>query len=179
MQFPVKSTFVVLSFLESRLPGVAFLTYKREDGNPQLDSVVFGRKAGLVCDHPLSMRIMDDGHDPSLSSTIGTCIVGFDLRLVKGFSARPSATEDGAHSFDLEGSNLEKVASWWNARNPIQDRVRAFMGVDLNSELTAVPGVDTAKKPFSKGPVAGYTDCLLYTSPSPRDQRGSRMPSSA
>ena len=26
-------------------------------------------------------------------------------------------------------------------------------------------------------PLAGY--CLLYTSPSPRDQRGSRMPSSA
>ena len=27
--------------------------------------------------------------------------------------------------------------------------------------------------------VAVGTDCLLYTSPSPRDQRGSRMPSSA
>ena len=26
---------------------------------------------------------------------------------------------------------------------------------------------------------AGVTSCLLYTSPSPRDQRGSRMPSSA
>ena len=25
----------------------------------------------------------------------------------------------------------------------------------------------------------GYEGCLLYTSPSPRDQRGSRMPSSA
>ena len=25
----------------------------------------------------------------------------------------------------------------------------------------------------------GFTSCLLYTSPSPRDQRGSRMPSSA
>ena len=25
----------------------------------------------------------------------------------------------------------------------------------------------------------GYNGCLLYTSPSPRDQRGSRMPSSA
>ena len=24
-----------------------------------------------------------------------------------------------------------------------------------------------------------FNDCLLYTSPSPRDQRGSRMPSSA
>ena len=28
-------------------------------------------------------------------------------------------------------------------------------------------------------PVAMAKDCLLYTSPSPRDQRGSRMPSSA
>ena len=27
--------------------------------------------------------------------------------------------------------------------------------------------------------VHGITTCLLYTSPSPRDQRGSRMPSSA
>ena len=25
----------------------------------------------------------------------------------------------------------------------------------------------------------GFKNCLLYTSPSPRDQRGSRMPSSA
>ena len=32
------------------------------------------------------------------------------------------------------------------------------------------PGVDFAVDPC---------DCLLYTSPSPRDQRGSRMPSSA
>ena len=27
--------------------------------------------------------------------------------------------------------------------------------------------------------IANYPGCLLYTSPSPRDQRGSRMPSSA
>ena len=34
---------------------------------------------------------------------------------------------------------------------------------------------------FSVGPdgIAENDDCLLYTSPSPRDQRGSRMPSSA
>ena len=30
-----------------------------------------------------------------------------------------------------------------------------------------------------RAPVFVYYDCLLYTSPSPRDQRGSRMPSSA
>ena len=36
--------------------------------------------------------------------------------------------------------------------------------------------------PFSRRPsglVAQRMHCLLYTSPSPRDQRGSRMPSSA
>ena len=33
---------------------------------------------------------------------------------------------------------------------------------------------------ISEGLVGGAAyDCLLYTSPSPRDQRGSRMPSSA
>ena len=32
----------------------------------------------------------------------------------------------------------------------------------------------------SKGkPATGFIACLLYTSPSPRDQRGARMPSSA
>ena len=30
-----------------------------------------------------------------------------------------------------------------------------------------------------EGALAGTWNCLLYTSPSPRDQRGSRMPSSA
>ena len=36
-----------------------------------------------------------------------------------------------------------------------------------------VPGMDAA------GVLDQIGDCLLYTSPSPRDQRGSRMPSSA
>ena len=32
---------------------------------------------------------------------------------------------------------------------------------------------------FGTGLLGAFTTCLLYTSPSPRDQRGSRMPSSA
>ena len=32
---------------------------------------------------------------------------------------------------------------------------------------------------FDKGEIYNIKPCLLYTSPSPRDQRGSRMPSSA
>ena len=36
------------------------------------------------------------------------------------------------------------------------------------------------REPFlGGGSVAIHITCLLYTSPSPRDQRGSRMPSSA
>ena len=34
-------------------------------------------------------------------------------------------------------------------------------------------------QPMADGLKAILKDCLLYTSPSPRDQRGSRMPSSA
>ena len=32
---------------------------------------------------------------------------------------------------------------------------------------------------YRRLPKRGFKSCLLYTSPSPRDQRGSRMPSSA
>ena len=39
----------------------------------------------------------------------------------------------------------------------------------LELSRTDLPGLATAL----------FKDCLLYTSPSPRDQRGSRMPSSA
>ena len=39
--------------------------------------------------------------------------------------------------------------------------------------------VDGGKAPRVASPAGQFLDCLLYTSPSPRDQRGSRMPSSA
>ena len=37
----------------------------------------------------------------------------------------------------------------------------------------------TGRKEDAGNAIAQETGCLLYTSPSPRDQRGSRMPSSA
>jgi len=159
VEFPIKSTFVVLSFLESRIPGVVFMTYKREEGNPQLDSVLFGKKGTSICDHSSAMKIKDDGFDPSSANPVASCLIGFDLRLVKGFSARPPATEDGDYSFKLSGQNMEKVASWWNARNPIQQRVRSFLGGDLSTEFTHVPGYDMKKGTIkSNGIDPGYTE---------------------
>ena len=48
-------------------------------------------------------------------------------------------------------------------------------GVVIKEYTEEVVQCDDGAKDF----LHGYGICLLYTSPSPRDQRGSRMPSSA
>ena len=55
----------------------------------------------------------------------------------------------------------------------------AYLGESVTQAVITVPAYfDDAQRTATQeaGTVAG---CLLYTSPSPRDQRGSRMPSSA
>mmetsp|Transcript_3910 Transcript_3910/g.9475 ORF Transcript_3910/g.9475 Transcript_3910/m.9475 type:complete len:1074 (+) Transcript_3910:420-3641(+) len=134
VRFPVKSTYAVLSFLESRLHGVAFLAYKRDEGNPPLDNILFGPNAKLVCDHPLAMRSKSDNPSDPMSA-VATCFLGFDLRQVKDFQALPSLKEDGSASLDLDSPSLDRVLGWWIARNPIKDRIKAFSGVDPSSEV--------------------------------------------
>ena len=68
---------------------------------------------------------------------------------------------------------------------------RVVGGAALTNEILTLIGEAVAKakndgalvvedpKPQLLTAVARPTPCLLYTSPSPRDQRGSRMPSSA
>ena len=150
VKFSVLSTTVVLGFLESRLPGVMFFMYKRDNGIPPLDSTVFGPYAPMICKHPLAMKVKGDSSravPPSLtdedalptSSTAATCLVGFDLRMVKDFSARPTMSEDGAACFRLDGPSMEKVSSWWVARHPINDRVKMFMGLDPKADVIDMP----------------------------------------
>ena len=45
--------------------------------------------------------------------------------------------------------------------------------------IKVIVGFLTARAKACVKQIARLYDCLLYTSPSPRDQRGSRMPSSA
>ena len=57
---------------------------------------------------------------------------------------------------------------------PAQPRARTERGA-----LKVVAGNDYEGGLFAPIVVVARNICLLYTSPSPRDQRGSRMPSSA
>jgi hypothetical protein len=144
VKFPVKSTFVVLSFLESRLHGVVFMTYKKDEGVPLLDNILFGPNARFICDHPLALRSKnDDSSKPS--SVVAASMVGFDLRQVKDFQALPSLKDDGSASLDLDSPSLDRVLGWWIARNPIHDRVRAFTGIDSNSEVLNALGLHDSR----------------------------------
>jgi hypothetical protein len=144
VKFPVKSTYVVLSFLESRLHGVVFMAYRRDEGNPLLDSLLFGQMARRVCDHPLAMRTKcENGSEPY--SEVGACLFGFDLRQVKDFQALPSLKDDGSASLDLDSPSLDRVLGWWIARNPIKDRIKAFTGVDTSSDVVNAFGLNDGR----------------------------------
>ena len=73
---------------------------------------------------------------------------------------------------------LLHIDTTWKFREMIEfrDRTARELGLDLVVH-TNQEGVAQGMSPFVHGSRV-YT-CLLYTSPSPRDQRGSRMPSSA
>ena len=69
---------------------------------------------------------------------------------------------------------------WIDIEYPLLPTTKEFIQV-----MELMQWGDGAPGRILEGDVSGYRDggiiyrCLLYTSPSPRDQRGSRMPSSA
>lgn len=142
--FPPKSTNIVLSFLESRLHGVVFLTYVREEGNPPLDNVVFGSNADRICCHPLAMRVKEESCETP--STAGTSIFGVDLRLFKSFGLCPAWDDPQAAYFDLNESSGDRLIAWWKARNPVVDRLKAFTGIDTSLEAIHVQGHDDERE---------------------------------
>jgi serine/threonine protein kinase len=159
LQFPVRSTYIVLSFLESRLPGVVFMTYRRDEGKPSLDSVVFGPCNKSFCHYPLAMKIRQDPLTPSCNTACS--LFGFDLRLVKDFLARPSVDCNGLASFDLQHSSNELVLNWWKARNPMQERLKSLTGIDPSVAITSVEDsaeTRTSRSTFSELDSAGFKE---------------------
>ena len=86
-----------------------------------------------------------------------------------------SKNNRGAVKRDL--TLMMKAAS--KAGIPIVVGTSGQAGGDLNLEWTRDIAVEVARELGIRPRIALLYSCLLYTSPSPRDQRGSRMPSSA
>ena len=63
------------------------------------------------------------------------------------------------------------------ASNRVANLLKDF-GIEVHQGIAKTGVVGVLKKGTSNKSI-GIRACLLYTSPSPRDQRGSRMPSSA
>ena len=67
----------------------------------------------------------------------------------------------------------------WNLESPASHYIHQIISSDLSSfgEFDAIGTSEMLSLPQSEADI--YYSCLLYTSPSPRDKRQSRMPSSA
>ena len=83
-------------------------------------------------------------------------LMGMAFRIVVYAEAKPLAKRASDAAFDRVAV-LNKIMSDY----------------DPSSELSKLSDL------AGSGKAARISDCLLYTSPSPRDQRGTRMPSSA
>ena len=108
------------------------------------------------------------------------CVIVFTLLL---FSSCTDKT--GLSIKDLDNSMIESPQTQADIdRNKIIKYVKAkgLKGNFTSSGIFFVidnPGEGLEKPTNDSNITAHYIGCLLYTSPSPRDQRGSRMPSSA
>ena len=104
---------------------------------------------------------------------IGWLILGW------GFDAEPLVFDDVSVSI-VSGEEFEQMRA---AATPEPGTAEPTAPVQPVVDETPPPSpaeeepTETAPPPDPVDPPA--EDCLLYTSPSPRDQRGSRMPSSA
>ena len=85
-------------------------------------------------------------------------------------------TQSGS-SFHYMGSQVADAEGVELSFKPLQ-KVGAVIGALKSGQIDAWSIVPHIAKPLA-GSGAVHIICLLYTSPSPRDQRGSRMPSSA
>ena len=80
----------------------------------------------------------------------------------------------------VEAEEIDTLNIYWatmKAMTVAVDQLAATLGCAPGHVL--VDGNRLPRWGYAATPIVGGDACLLYTSPSPRDQRGSRMPSSA
>ena len=90
--------------------------------------------------------------------------------------ARPETAPSPPASITLDGQTLFRLwpSKDFSAAQRVDRPNRILQEMVRSSQPVAVDVIER-----NQLPVITLNGCLLYTSPSPRDQRGSRMPSSA
>ena len=108
------------------------------------------------------------------------------LCLVKGISREGSLLDVG-----VDHGIVRKAGAWFtydevqlgqgkeNSKRFLREN--ADIALQLETDVYKAVGLieSESNEDISEEETEDTTSCLLYTSPSPRDQRGSRMPSSA
>ena len=117
------------------------------------------------------------GFDPTADSLhIGHLVPLLLLRRFQDAGHRPIALAGGATgmvgdpSGRSEERNLLDGETLTRNAEAVTDQLRSFLRFEDDPDLEGQAAVVVDNREWT---------CLLYTSPSPRDQRGSRMPSSA
>ena len=115
---------------------------------------------------------------PSFSSTFQLWMKNLDAAVItpnvrgsEGYGKEYLSLDNG---FNRENSvkDIGALLDWIETQPSLDSERVAVYGGSYGGYMVHVPSV--------RAPVNGNSfTCLLYTSPSPRDQRGSRMPSSA
>ena len=97
--------------------------------------------------------------EPKLTAALWAIELGCSIRMLAPGLKRPYSGEAGSRFWTTDPHRAE---TW------LSNRPASNVAIALGDRLHVID-LDPRN----------YDPCLLYTSPSPRDQRGSRMPSSA
>ena len=88
--------------------------------------------------------------------------------LFEGKSSKKQRCPEIMHSEEISAKGVNKF----------DDLLASSEFIELWRDSSKTVNIEL-KVPHPVSKISDHTSCLLYTSPSPRDQRGSRMPSSA
>ena len=111
-----------------------------------------------------------------LASIALTAIVGIGLNVLLGLTGQVSFGHVGFYAIGAYAVAILTTSMGWSfwLAWPVAALISGVFGL-----LLALPALRVKGPYLAMITIAFSFICLLYTSPSPRDQRGSRMPSSA
>ena len=115
----------------------------------------------------------NDFYDPGIKRANAALLTSIGVQFVEG-DIRD--VEVLGRLFDDGPDAIVHLAAMAGVRPSVED---PLLYEDVNVRGTMLILEELRKRPQVRFVFASSSSCLLYTSPSPRDQRGSRMPSSA